>query len=134
MQNVEIELKQAKAPGVAVKPAAIESKAQGTESDPVPVEQEPHHHVVFENQYVRVLDVVVKPGETTLFHTHSLDNVAVHLSDALIKRQSPGQAWIDTSVKEGAAGFTAGTKHPYTHRITNAGVTVFQVLDIEILP
>ncbi len=134
MVNIEIELKQSKGRGVEVKPAALESKAQGTESDPVPVEGEPHHHVVFENQYVRVLDVVVKPGESTLFHTHSLDNVAVHLSDGLIKHQSPGQAWIDTPVKEGAAGFTAGTKHPYTHRITNAGTAVFHVLDIEILP
>ena len=133
-QSIEIELKQAKGPGVEVKPATTRSNAQGTESDPVAVEQEPHHHVIFENQYVRVLDVIVKPGETTLFHKHSLDNVAVHLSDALIKRQSPGQDWIDSPAQEGAVGFTAGTKQPYTHRITNAGSSVFHVLDIEILP
>ena len=134
LQNIEIELKRASAPGVEVKPAAIASKAQGTATDPVAVEQEPHHHVVFENQYVRVLDVVVKPGETTLFHKHSLDNVAVILSDADNKNQSLGQDWQPAPAKEGSVGFRPGTSAPYTHRITNAGTTVFHVLDVEILP
>jgi quercetin dioxygenase-like cupin family protein len=134
MMNIEVELKQAKSPSVEVKPVAAASKAQGTETDPVAVEQEPHHHIVFENQYVRVLDVVVNPGDTTLFHTHSLDNLAVQLSDAMIKRQYPGQPWVDAPAKEGSVGFNAGTQKPYTHRITNAGTSVFHVLDIEILP
>lgn len=134
MQNIEIELKQANAPGVEVKPAGGDSIAQGTAADPVAVEQEPHHHVVFENQYVRVLDVVVQPGETTLFHRHSLDNVAVQLSDATIQRQYPGQDWVTSPAKDGSVGFTAGTKIPYVHRITNIGSAVFHVLDIEILP
>jgi quercetin dioxygenase-like cupin family protein len=134
MQNIEIELKQANAPGVEVKPAGGDSIAQGTAADPVAVEQEPHHHVVFENQYVRVLDVVVQPGETTLFHRHSLDNVAVQLSDATIRRQYPGQDWVTSPAKAGSVGFTAGTKIPYVHRITNIGSAVFHVMDIEILP
>lgn len=134
MQNVEIELKHASGAGVEVKPASGESRAQGTATDPVAVEQEPHHHVVFENQYVRVLDVVVKPGETTLFHKHSLDNVAIQFSEATIKRQSPGQDWIATPAKDGSVGFTAGTAKPYIHRIMNSGGTVFHVMDVEILP
>jgi quercetin dioxygenase-like cupin family protein len=134
MQNIEIELKRATGMGTTVKSATVESKAQGTATDPVTVEQEPHHHVVFENQYVRVLDVVVNPGDTTLFHKHSLDNVAVQLNDANIKRQFPGEDWVATPAKEGSVGFVAGTRTPYTHRISNAGTTVFHVLDVEILP
>jgi quercetin dioxygenase-like cupin family protein len=134
MMNVEIELKQPKGAGVEVKATPAVSKAQGTETDPVPVEQEPHHHVVFENQYVRVLDVVIDPGDVTLFHTHSIDNLAVQLSDGMIKRQSPGQAWIDAAAKQGSVSFFPGRKQPYTHRITNAGTSGFHVLDIEILP
>lgn len=133
MQNIEIELKRSKDAGVEIKPTAGESKASGTAKDPVSVEQEPHHEVVFENQYVRVLDVVIRPFETTLFHTHALDNVAIQLSDARIKRQSAGGDWIASDAKEGSVGFNAGTKKPYTHRIANEGTTVFHVLDIEIL-
>ena len=77
---------------------------------------------------------VVKPGETTLFHRHSLDNVAVQLSGATIQRQFPGQDWVTSPAKEGSVGFTAGTKIPYVHRLTNIGSTVFHVMDIEILP
>jgi quercetin dioxygenase-like cupin family protein len=135
LQNVEIELKQAKAPGVEVKPQAGNQNAAGTAADPVAVEQEPHHHVVFENQYVRVLDVIVKPGETTLFHRHSLDNVAVQLSDGTIKRQSPGEDWVtSTPSTEGSASFIAGTRKPYVHRIANIGTSDFHVMDVEILP
>jgi quercetin dioxygenase-like cupin family protein len=134
MQNIEIELKRANGTGVEVKPAGGESKAQGTAADPVAVEQEPHHHVVFENQYVRVLDVVVKPGGTTLFHKHSLDNVAVQLSDATIRRQFPGEDWVISPGKDGSVSFIAGIKTPYVHRIANIGSTVFHVMDIEILP
>jgi hypothetical protein len=134
LQNIEIELKRASSAGVEVKPAAGESKAQGTATDPVAVEQEPHHHVIFENQYVRVLDVVLQPGETALFHRHSLDNVPVQLSDATMKRQFPGEDWAASPAKEGSVGFIGGTKSPYIHRISNTGTTVFHVLDVEILP
>jgi quercetin dioxygenase-like cupin family protein len=134
MQNIEIELKRANRPGLAVKSVSVESKASGTAADPVAVEQEPHHHVVFENQYVRVLEVLVKPGETTLFHRHSLDNVAVQLSDGTIKRQAAGEDWMTTPAKEGAVGFVGGTNAPYVHRIANVGTSEFHVFDVEILP
>jgi quercetin dioxygenase-like cupin family protein len=134
MENIEIELKQSKGVAVEVKPNTGGPIGQGTEADPVPVEQEPHHHVVFENQYVRVLDVVVQPGEMTMFHQHSLDNVAVQLSNTTLANQVPGEDWTSRPVTEGTVGFRAGTKTPYTHRIMNRGTSVFHVMDVEILP
>lgn len=131
---IAIVFKQSKGPGVQVSPAALHSKATGTASDPVPVELEPHHRVVFENQYTRVLDVLFKPGEIALFHTHSLDNVSVQLNDALISQQPLGENWKNQSVKDGDVGFRSGTIHSYTHRVGNVGTTPFHVLDIEILP
>ena len=47
---------------------------------PVPVEEEPHHHVVLKNDSVMVLRVKLLPGESTLPHTHLHDRVAVDLS------------------------------------------------------
>jgi len=135
MENIEIELKLSKAAGVEVKPPnKAPAAGNGTENDPVPVEREPHHHVVFENQYVRLLDVVVPPGEMTLFHKHSLDNVAVLLADTTLKNQNPGQGWTERPITQGSVGFRAGTKTPYTHRIMNTGSVVFHVMDVEILP
>jgi quercetin dioxygenase-like cupin family protein len=134
MQDLEIEFKRSKGPGVEVKPSPVSTTAKGSPDDPVPVEQEPHHRLIFANQYIRVLEVIVKPGETTLFHKHSLDNIAVHLSDGQMKNQAAGEDWTAFSVKEGAVGFRAGTATPYTHRITNVGTAVFHVYDIQLVP
>ena len=57
---------------------------------PVPVEDEPHHHVVLKNEFVLVMHVTLAPGESTLFHTHSHDRVAVDLSDTRITQQKLG--------------------------------------------
>ena len=134
MQNIEIEFKTDKGPGVAVKKDWSSPTAKGTADDPVPVEQEPHHRVIFENQYVRVLDVVVKPGETTLFHKHSLDNIPVILSGADNRTQFAGKDWEPTPAKSESVGFIPGAAKPYVHRINNQGSTVFHVIDIQILP
>src|SRR5262249_9684220 len=135
MENIEIEFKLSKAAGEEVKPPhRAPASGKGTEDDPVPVEREPHHHVVFENQYLRLLDVVVPPGETTLFHRHSLDNVAVLLADTSLKNQNPGEDWTERPITHGAGGFRAGAQTPYAHRIMNTGTAVFHVMDVEILP
>jgi beta-alanine degradation protein BauB len=85
VELVEIEMKNVTAPSRAV--AAPEHAAVKGQTEPVPVEQEPHHRWIFENQYVRVLDVVLAPGESTLFHTHSHDSVGVRLTDASAQEQ-----------------------------------------------
>ncbi len=134
LQNIEIEFKKDKGPGVEVKKDWSNPTAKGTADDPVPVEQEPHHRVIFENQYVRVLDVVVKPGETTLFHKHSLDNIPVILTGADNRTQFAGKDWAPTPAKSESVGFIPGAAKPYVHRINNQGSTTFHVIDIQILP
>jgi len=39
----------------------------------VPMDKEPHHHVLFKNEFVEVIRATLVPGESTLFHTHSHD-------------------------------------------------------------
>jgi quercetin dioxygenase-like cupin family protein len=134
MENVEIEFKKDKGAGAEVKKDWGASSAKGTAEDPVAVEQEPHHRVIFENQYVRILDVVVKPGETTLFHKHSIDNIPIILTDADNRTQFAGKDWGPTPAKAKSVGFILGAEKPYVHRINNQGSTVFHVIDVEVLP
>jgi hypothetical protein len=134
MENIEIEFKKDKGPGLEVKKDWGKSSAKGTADDPVPVEQEPHHRVIFENQYVRVLDVVVGPGETTLFHRHSIDNVPIILTGADNRTQFAGKDWTPTPAKAKSVGFIPGAAKPYVHRINNQGSTAYHVIDVEILP
>ena len=129
---VEIEMKQAAAPGVAV---AVATASNEKLREPVPVEKEPHHHVVFQNQYVRVLNVLFPVGEVALFHTHSNDNIGIPISGDKSQAQPQGGDWSEPQgVKPGAAGFRKARGQAYTHRVRSAGQLPFHVIDVEIFP
>jgi len=129
---VEVELKNAAAAGVPV-PAPGGTAAALTE--PVPVDKEPHHHFVFQNQYVRVLDVLFPAGEASLFHTHSNDNVGIPVSGDKTQSQPAGGEWSEVQdVKPGAAGFRKARGQSYAHRVRSAGRLPFHVIDVEIFP
>ena len=133
LEFVEIELKHATSPGAA---ARIEPQPGYAEEpkEPVPVELEPHHHPKFQNQYVRVLEVVIPPGESTYFHKHIHDSVAVILSDGTSQNQVFGEEWSAPGpMKAGRAGFTEDSKKPRVHRLKNAGNTTLHIIDLEIL-
>jgi len=97
---------------------------------PVPVGEEPQHHVVFQNEYVRVIEAVFPPGYVTLFHTHSADNVAVTISGGKIRSELPGEQPTES---EPVAGRVSFAKASYTHRITNIGATTVRFIDAEII-
>ena len=97
---------------------------------PVPVANEPRHHLKFENEYVKVFDVVVPPGDATLFHIHSNDYAFVSIGDATLKAEVMGGQPGDMIVKDGEARFTKG---PITHRVTNVAGFPFRNITIEIL-
>lgn len=129
---VEIELKQSSATAVTI-PAPSPSTQPLTE--PVPVEREPHHHFAFQNQYVRVLHVFFPVGETSLFHTHSNDNVSVAISGDKMNSQPLGGDWTEPQdVHVGEVGFHKARGQAYTHRVRSAGQLPFDVIDIEIFP
>lgn len=100
---------------------------------PVPVEEEPYHQLLLKNDSVIVLRVKLPSGESTLYHTHSHDRVAIELADALITEQIPGEPGGDPSPKE-PGDVTATTANGlFTHRVQNVGAADFEVLDVEFL-
>ncbi|HXD78117.1 MAG TPA: hypothetical protein VN616_09945 [Puia sp.] len=65
----------------------------------VQVIQEPRHHKVLGNEWVRVLDVRIPPHDTTLMHKHSTPSVFVMISNVKSGSQvlvEPGKAraWL----------------------------------------
>ena len=99
---------------------------------PVPVEQEPHHHVVWKNEFVEVIHVVLPAGESTLFHTHSRDRVAVDLTSTMLSLQKPNEQEEkpDLSIP-GDISARANADAPYTHRLRNLGPKAYEVIDVE---
>ncbi len=101
----------------------------------VPVKDEPRHHNVFENSFVRVLDVRINPGDTSLFHKHATPSVFVVLhpvktgSEVKVEEQrATALASRDPSIT-----FEGFYKSPRIHRVWNEDTSQFHVMDIEIL-
>ncbi len=97
---------------------------------PVPVAKEPRHHLVAENPVVRIYDVVVPPGESTLFHVHDKDYFFVNFGAAELKSQAEGKPEEDLNLADGEIRYTPAV---VTHRIRNAGKRPFHNLTVEIL-
>lgn len=113
--------------------ALVLSNLLAAQQSPVAVEEEPHHHLVLKNDSVMVLRVKLLPGESTLLHTHLHDRVAVDLSDATITLQKLGQPPSAPELTRPGNVAASESNGPYTHVVHNAGKTVFEVLDVELL-
>ncbi len=100
----------------------------------VPVYKEPHHQLKFENEYVRVLDVIIPPKESTLFHTHTEDMVGVTISDAPTLSEKPDMPPTNSPAgKAGEIWFEGFRKDPVTHKVTNTGNDFIHYVAAEIL-
>ena len=56
----------------------------------VPLSKEPRHRVTFENKQLRILDVNIPPGDTSLDHRHDLDIVTVSMTSGTNTRIQTG--------------------------------------------
>lgn len=101
---------------------------------PVPVQEEPMHKTVFENEYLRVIDVRIPPGETSLYHIHVVPSVIVYLTQSTNRSESwPDQTILTRDISPGQSRYAPYDEKPLTHRVTNTGTGLFRVYDIELL-
>src|SRR5207237_4064092 len=110
-------------------PGGTRSQSNSPQS-PVEISGEAHHHPKFENEFVRVWDVTVPAGESTLWHVHRNDNVVVTLGDANLRLENASAPPTEAQWKFGEVRFAKAT---YIHRALNIGTTAFHNLTIELL-
>ncbi|HVU98028.1 MAG TPA: hypothetical protein VHE34_22545 [Puia sp.] len=97
----------------------------------VQVSEEPRHHKVLANEWVRVLDVHVPPHDTTQMHKHSTPSVFIVLSNTRTGSQvlvEPGKP----SFADGNIWFESFQDKPRIHRVWNEDTVEFHVMDIEL--
>lgn len=99
---------------------------------PVPVEAEPRHRLRFTNEHVRVFDVLIPPGDVSLFHTHVHDGLGVRLTDARIRDEVLDGASYDVAVTRGGLSFSHRPR-PLTHRVHSIGATQFRIVFVELV-
>ena len=102
--------------------------------DTVAVSKEPLHKNVFENQYVRVLDLHIAPGDTTLFHKHVLPCVSISLhpvrtgAQTIVDDRGPKVSSLDRRIT-----FEGFYQSPRVHRVWNRDTSLFHWMDVEVL-
>lgn len=99
----------------------------------VQVSEEPMHHKVFQNKYIRLLDVWLQPGDTTQYHIHATPSVFVILSQTVTAWQTRGEEWVTDHSPKGKAWYRSFTPDILIHRVCNLDTVPFHVNDIEIL-
>ena len=106
--------------------------AQASALPAVPIEQEPAHRLVLQNEYVRAFDVALPPGAATLWHVHRHDGVSVRLTGANIEDQPQDGKTEVIRLRRGEVAYGA-TPAARTHRVRNVGETNFHIVYIELL-
>jgi quercetin dioxygenase-like cupin family protein len=96
----------------------------------VPVSQEPHHHLLLQNEYTRVYDVSVPAHQSTLLHRHDNDYLAIILEPGEVQNEVVGRSVNAGHAGKGEVRFALA---PLTHRLIDTGDTPFRNITIEVL-
>jgi mannose-6-phosphate isomerase-like protein (cupin superfamily) len=80
--------------------------------------EEPRHRTVWQDGDVRVLDVQINPGDTTLAHTHDSPIMYTFISSG--SGSSNGRVSSNTNY----------ASEPFTHSVSNAGPGLFRIIAI----
>jgi quercetin dioxygenase-like cupin family protein len=101
----------------------------------VPLSKEPRHRVTFENKQLRILDVNIPPGDTSLDHRHDLDIVTVSMTSGTNTRiQTGAQPATDRPPRPlGDATVAEYAGKSGSHTVANVGKTAYQLFAVENL-
>jgi quercetin dioxygenase-like cupin family protein len=108
--------------------AAIALAAQNTSE--VEITAEPHHHLLLENQQVRVWLAEVAPHDATLMHRHNHDYVFVSLGETDVQNEVEGKSPAILKMQDGETRFGAGG---FAHIARDLANTPFRAIAVEFL-
>ncbi len=98
--------------------------------DVITMDQEPHHHLALHNDYVKVFDVRVSPGDSIILHRHDQDTIAIAIGDQLVTVGVPGKPDVhsknlDAQVRLQRSG--------YVHSTHVDGDTPYHTVAVELM-
>lgn len=99
----------------------------------VQASKEPRHKPVLQNKYIRLLDVWMPPGDTSLYHIHSTPSLFLPLSNTMVASQIMGKEWTQEKFITGKSWFRSFFQDTLIHRVANLSTTKLHVTDVEIL-
>lgn len=92
-----------------------------------------HHRVLFENDAVRVVETIVRSGDTTPVHTHPRTVMYVVSGSHFIRRDDTGAVTLDTRTEGGLdAGAVLWSDGTPPHTIENPADEDLIVVGVEL--
>lgn len=114
--------------------AAQTPTAQTTAPGARDVEYASYHVPVFSNDYVTVLNVFIPSKRESGYHRHSLDSIAVLMSDSTRTNQTLGAEPIAREIQpRGTVTFTPYASGPLVHTVAVQGDPPFHNIVVELL-
>ncbi|MET0211478.1 MAG: hypothetical protein ABW292_00660 [Vicinamibacterales bacterium] len=99
-----------------------------------PVNEDPSHKRLLFTAHLRMFDVTVAPGGSTLDHSHDHDLVTVAIGQATLRTRASGGDWSEPRpFASGAVEVASYTGASAVHRIENVGTTEYRAFAIENL-
>ena len=114
---------------LALEQAPVQNPGQASQRAPISMEQEHHHHLEFENSYVRVFFVEIPAHESTLFHRHDFAYLSVPPTGAdAAMGPPPGRLEQETGLP--MIGYSPGN---FSHAVSNSRDFALRNVAIELL-
>lgn len=110
---------------LALAATAAAQKAQ----EKVAITSEPHHHLVYTSERLRVFRVEVPAHGATLMHEHPVDYFWISVGPAELANAVEGKAVVRSSAADGSVHFTRGG---FSHIARVEGATPFRNVTLEL--
>src|SRR5579863_6387847 len=94
------------------------------------MDHEPHHHLALHNDYVKVFNVEVMPGDSIVLHSHDQDTIAIAIGEQLVTVGIPGKT-IPPS--KNADGQVRQQRAGYIHSTHVDGDTPYHTVAVELM-
>jgi hypothetical protein len=98
----------------------------------LPVSREPHHTVILENQYLRLLEGKIPMNDTTAAHIHAANSVVIFLSHSTFGIQIIGDKPVISTVSPGDIKYVAYGDKPVNHLVWNQTPPLFHFYVVEL--
>jgi hypothetical protein len=94
------------------------------------MDHEPHHHLELHNDYVKVFNVAVEPGDSIILHSHDQDTIAIAIGDQQVTVGIPGKTIPPSKNSDGQVRLQ---RSGYIHSTHVDGDTQYHTVAVELM-
>jgi hypothetical protein len=111
-------------------PAPPANQYPAAQAGPVPINEEPRHRLVLQNDFTHVYNVMVPPLDATLLHQHDLPYLYVTLGQADIVNAVVGKPEVRLTLQDGETHYSPA---PFAHLVRTDSGLPFHNITVELV-